>query len=124
MKTISKNQRIVNVLQKAINEGFQFTENETLDEIRANAEIYLVDNTEGIEEECEVKSLGSHGQRIDWSDGKGYEYWRQGEIVDFKNHWFDSPETKVFHSDIIDSEANHVRLFYFVGETDYNKTEL
>lgn len=122
MKTITASQRTLNIIYKAISNGFEFDERIAIEDVRIEAEEFLIENEIGvIEEECEVKSLGNHGQRVDWSDGKGFDFWTQGEIVDFRSHWFDAPETKVFHSTVIDSNANVVKLYYLVGETDHNK---
>lgn len=121
MKTITPNQRTLNILKNAIELGFEFDESNTLEEIRIEAEQYLIDNAEAIEEECEVESLGNHGQRVDWSDGMGFDFWTQGEIVDFRKYWFDSPDTKVFHETIVDSLGRVVKLYYLVGETEFNK---
>lgn len=120
MKTISANQRTLNILNRAVSEGFEFNENDRLEDVRIAAEEFLIENTEAIEEECEVKSLGNHGQRVDFSDGHGFDFWSQGEIVDFKDHWFDTPETKVYYETFVDSEANVIKLYYLVGENDYN----
>jgi hypothetical protein len=123
MKTISKNQRTINIINRALEFGFEFDENKRLEDVRNSAEEFLIENTEAEEEECEVKSLGNHGQRVDWYDGMGYEFWSQGEIVDFRANWSKPPETKVFHETVIDSEGKVVKLFYLVGETDYNAPE-
>jgi hypothetical protein len=122
MKIITPNQRTVNILTKAVANGFEFDEQDTIENTRINAEDFLIESEIDVtEEHVEVKSLGSHGQRVDWSDGKGFDFWSQGEIVDFSKHWFDSPETKVFHSTILDSDANVIRMYYLVGKTDYNQ---
>lgn len=114
------NQRTINIINKAIALGFEFTEDETIENIRISAEEFLIENADAIEEECEVKSLGNHGQRVDWSDGKGFDFWSQGEIIDFSAHWYDAPETKVFHETVLDTDGNVVKLFYYVGETQGN----
>ena len=62
----------------------------------------------------------NHSQRVDFNDGMGLEYWCQGEIVDFSKHWHKSTDTKVFHTDLIDSLGNYLKLYYLVGQTDYN----
>lgn len=123
MNTITANQRTINIINRAIENGFEFDEDEKLEEVRISAEDFLIENTEAIEEECEVKSLGNHGQRVDWYDGKGFEFWSQGGIVDFGDHWHKAPETKIFHETVIDSEGQVVKLFYYVGETAYNAPE-
>lgn len=119
---ISSNQRTVNILAKAIANGFEFDESVTMEEVRNDATQFLIDNEiDVIEEEVEVKSLGNHGQRVDWSDGKGFDFWSQGEIVDFKRHWGDEPNTKVYHEVCVDSEANVIKMYYLVGETELNQ---
>lgn len=120
MKRITANQRTLNIISKAVENGFEYDENNRMEDVRIAAEEYLIDNTEAQEEECEVRSLGNHGQRVDWSDEYGYDFWSQGEIVDFKKHWFDAPDTKVFHETVIDSLGNVVKLYYVVGETQFN----
>ncbi len=121
MKTISKNQRTINILNKALELGFEFDENSPLETLRFEAEDFIMSNSEGEEVECEVKSLGRHGQRVDFNDGKGLEYWCQGGIVDFSQNWHKPADTKIFHTNLIDSEGNYLRLYYLVGETDFNK---
>ena len=116
----TNNQRTINILNKAIENGFEFDERNSLEEIRIEAEEFLIENTEAIEEECEVKSLGNHGQRVDWNDRKGFEFCTQGEIVDFSKTWFSPPETKVFHNKVVNSEGIVVNLFFYVGKTEFN----
>lgn len=121
MKTITANQRILNILQNAVNNGFSFNEQDTLEEIRINAEDYLIENTEAIEVECEIRF--GRDQQVNWSDGKGFDYQSWGEILDYgtiKSNWFNSPDTKVFHSVVLNSEGQVVKLYYLVGETEYN----
>lgn len=120
MTTITANQRTINIINKAIENGFTFDVNDTIQDALIVAEEYLIENTEAIEIECEVDSLGRNGQRVDWSDGKGFDYWCQGEIVDFSAHYFDSPDTKVFHTTVVDSQAQVVKLYYLVGLTSHN----
>lgn len=121
MKQITSNQRTINIISKAVALGYRFFESETIEDTRIEAEQYLIDNTDAIEDQCEVVSLGGHGQRVDWSDGKGYDFWQQGEIVDFARHWHKEPEHKVYHNTVIDSEGQVVKLFYYVGQTDFNR---
>lgn len=121
MKQITSNQRTINIISKAVALGYRFFESETIEDTRIEAEQYLIDNTDAIEDQCEVVSLGGHGQRVDWSDGKGYDFWQQGDIVDFARHWHKEPEHKVYHNTVIDSEGQVVNLFYYVGQTDFNR---
>ncbi len=120
METISKNQRYLNILQKAVDNGFDFEIENTLEETLFEAESYLIDYTDAIEEECEVE-LNGRQQEVNYYDGMGYEYSCWGEIVDFRVYWGKSPDEKVFHTTVIDSKAQVVNLYYLVGETSLNK---
>lgn len=82
------------------------------------AEEWLLNNVTDERHECEVKSLGNHGQRVDFGD-----YWVQGEIVNFSAHWFDAPETEVEHERFVDENGKVIQLYYLVGETQYNAPE-
>lgn len=79
------------------------------------AEEWLYDNIVDERHECEVKSLGRHGQRVDFGD-----YWTQGEIAHFSDHWHKSPATEIDHCRFIDEEGRVIQLFYVVGENEYN----
>ena len=120
---ITNNQRTLNILNKDIKIGFELDESLSMKELKEKAINYLIENNEGTEEECDVLTVGSHDQRVEWSDGKGFDFWSQGEIVNFTKHWFDPPKTKVFYETLVDSEANVIRLYYVVGETEYNMPE-
>lgn len=128
MKTIRANQRTINIINKAIQHGFTFDENERLKDVGISAEKFLIENTKAIEVECDVKSLSnperkdpwSVEQRVEWSDRKGFKFCAQVEIVDFSIHYYDPPEKKVFHATTVDSEGNVVKLFYLVGENKSN----
>jgi hypothetical protein len=122
MKIITPSQRDLNILNKAVANGFEINSQDTFEEVRNAATDFLIENEIDVkEEQVEVKSLGNHGQRVDWSDEFGFEFWSQGEIVDFKSHWHDAPGTKVFHETCVDSEANVIKMYYLVAETEYNQ---
>ena len=119
---ITNDKRTVNILNKAIEIGFELNESLRLEDVKNEAISYLIENASGTDEECDIIT-GNHGQSAQWTDGKGYEFFSQGEIVDFKKHWFDTPETKVYYQNLVDSVGNVIRLYYVVGETKYNKPE-
>ena len=119
---ITNEKRTLNILNKAIEIGFEIDESLSMEELKEKAINYLIANDSGTEEECDVIT-GSHGQSVYWTDGKGYEFFSQGKIVNFKKHWFDTPETKVYYQNLVDSVGNVIRLYYVVGETKYNKPE-
>lgn len=106
---ISSNQRSINIINKAIANGFEFMENEVFENVRNEATQFLIDNEIDVrEEEVEVKSLGGHGQRVDWSDGKGFDFWSQGDIADMK-------PGKEYHTTVVDSEANVVKMYCIIN---------
>lgn len=106
MKTITKQQRTLNIISKAIENGYVFDETDSIENTQVECEDFLIENEINVrEEECKVKSLGNHGQRVDWSDGMGYTFWQQGEILDYSN------TGKIFHNIVIDSEGCTVKLF-------------
>ena len=119
---ITNDKRTLNILNKAIKIGFELDESLSIEELKEKAISYLIENTSGTDEECDIIT-GNHGQSAQWTDGKGYEFFSQGEIVDFTKHWFDPPKTKVFYETLVDSEANVIKLYYLVGETEYNMPE-
>lgn len=113
-----------NTMKQAIEIGFDFDafENETtLEEMERAMIEFLRENIEILpieEEECEVRTSGG-SQNVSHGD-----YTCSGYIVDFSKHWFDEPETKVFHSSYlqIDEQGNakNMKLYYLVGATVYN----
>ena len=119
---ITNEKRTLNILNKAVEIGFEIDESLSMEELKEKAINYLIANDSGTEEECPVVT-GKHGQSVQWTDGKGYEFFSQGEILDFAKHWYDISGTKVFYQNLVDSEANVIRLYYVVGETEYNMTE-
>lgn len=119
MKNIFKN----TVILQAISLGFDFSQFSTDTEIQEIEQALTdffndtSDKLEVIEDECEVTNNG-RTQHVRYGD-----YWCDGEIVSFSDHWHKSPETKVYHSDfIIEDEGiiKQMQLYYLVGETDYN----
>src|SRR5690625_4128672 len=123
MKNITATQRKLNILNKAIQNGFEIDEDKSFEYLVDDAESYLIYSEIDVkEEECEVRQSGRL-QSVQRSDGMGYEFRSDGYIVDFSAHWHKDPSDKVFHTTVVDSDANVVRLFYFVGETEYNAPE-
>ena len=115
MKTITHFKRTTNIIAKAIDNGFEFNENDSVEDVRIAAEEFLIENEIDVQEiEVGVISQGSHGQRVEWSDGKGFDFWSQGEIVDFSKHWHKNADTKIFHETCVDSEANVIKMYCLV----------
>ena len=113
------------IIQQAIALGFQFemSDFETKEELTDELFEFFYDRLEDlpqIEDECEVYSNG-RGQSVNYQD-----YVSSGNIVDFSENWHKSPEHKVFHSEFIiahEGLMKKMRLYYYVGETDYNTPE-
>lgn len=112
--------RALNILRKALDFGFEIQHGEEFNDEVISAEKYLIDNSPHLEEECEVISLGQQGQRVDWEDSNGYKYWSQGEIINFKDHWYKAPGTKVIHSTVVNYHGEVVDLYYTVKENFLN----
>lgn len=115
MKNTDAKYRSANVLKSALELGFDIDSKESFEAVIEAAEVFILDNGTAERHECEVKSLGSHGQRVDFGD-----FWLQGEIINFSSHWSDSPETEVDHESFVDNDGKLIQLFYRVGETAYN----
>jgi hypothetical protein len=119
MNTLIKNE----IISQAIELGFDFelfSDDTELNQVSQSMLDFFNENSEklpAIEDECEVSSDG-RSQSVSYGD-----YTSSGEIVDFSKNWHRSPETKVFHTAfVMESEGimKNVRLYYLVGETDYN----
>ena len=109
MKRITASQRIINIVSRATELGFEFDQTNSLEDIRIDAEDYLVENDDATEEYCKVEST-SNSQVVSYNDGHGYEYVCSGEIVNWSNCKVDS-QGRVFHTTILDSEGKVVRLY-------------
>lgn len=119
MKNIFKN----TIISQAIALGFDFSQFDAETEVSEIEQAMMdffnenSDKLERIEDECEVTSNG-RSQHVSYGD-----FWSDGEIVHFSDHWHKSPETKVFHSDFVmedEGVMKNMHLYYLVGETDYN----
>lgn len=114
------------IISQAIELGFdfnQFSDDVTVEEINEIMLDFFHENSDRLpelEDECEVQGGGN--QNVVYGD-----YQCSGEIVDFSAHWHKSPDTKVYHSDFVmedvDGLMKNMRLYYLVGETDYNAPE-
>lgn len=114
------------IITQAITLGFdfeQFDNDNTMEEVMQSLVEFFSENSDRLptmEDECEVTSNG-RSQNVNYVD-----YTSSGEIVHFSENWHKAPETKVFHSDFVMEDAGimkNMRLYYLVGETDYNAPE-
>lgn len=119
MKTLIKN----TIISQAITLGFDFSEiDESIEFSELNEKLldFFIKNSDKLpqlEDECEVTGH-CNSQNVSYGD-----FSSDGEIVHFSDHWQKAPETKIFHSEFLMEEnglMKKMRLFYLVGETDYN----
>ncbi|MFV0398811.1 MAG: hypothetical protein ACK5JU_12500 [Bacteroidales bacterium] len=130
MKKITKQQRAINVIQRAINLGYEFDSSFTFDEILIDCENFLFGELDADRyEKCQLHT-STRDQHYSYADGMGYENTVSGDI-----HYFDPEETRytfsedgtpisiewfdveeednsvVFFDRVIDSEAKVVQLY-------------
>ena len=110
MSKITPTQRILNIITEAVELGLEINQKETLENIALESEDFLVENKEAENIICNLVSLGSHGQRCDYSDGHGYDYWQQGEIISAATLLKAAPGELIHYATIIDSKAYVLHL--------------
>ena len=123
MSTIITNK----IISQAISLGFDFEQFDNETDLKEVSQVIYdffnekSDKLPTLEDECEVSNHG-YSQTVSYRD-----YVSSGQIVSFSENWHNSPDTKVYHSDFImvdkDGLIKNMRLYYLVGETDYNAPE-
>lgn len=79
VQKVSNEQRHLNILSRAVKHGYEIKYLESFDDNCMKAEEYLIDNTEYIEERCEVE--GKKGdQHLSWTDRMGFHVEEWGEL--------------------------------------------
>lgn len=112
------NERMFKVILKAVQNGLEVSKYEEINGVFDQAVEFITNQEiDAIEEECEVTSHGS-SQNVRFGD-----FVSTGQIVDFSANCDKSPDTKIFHSDFVNDDGCLVKLYYLVGETDYNAPE-
>lgn len=120
-KQISQTQRVLNIFTKAAEFGYELDFNMEISEAIIEASDLLIENsTEEIEEFCAVDH-SNRGQSINWNDGYGLSVESWGELVQYDR--FASPETKYFHTTVVNSLGQVVKLYDLQGENSSNTTE-
>lgn len=113
------------VIKQAIQLGFDFSQFSNHDDVQeinfALIDFFYekADLLENLEDECEVTKTGS-SQHVEYLN-----YSCTGEIIDWGRHLWQSPETKIYHSDFCfidktDGLVKYMKLFCYVGENDFN----
>ena len=90
--------------------GFEFDETNSIEDVRIEAEDYLIENDSATEEYCKVVSTG-RSQVVSYQDGYGYDYTCSGEIVSWNSYKFAKAGTKIYHTTLLDSNGNVVKLY-------------
>lgn len=126
---ITKDQRIINILQRAVELGFEFDSASPLYAHVVAAEETLIDEKGCDRIEDIGYDTGSYNY-VDWNDGKGYNFTMEGEFISFdrdKNEYFERlgdgifrPTSLADHNpgdivyvkmiDVVDSNAQVVSL--------------
>ena len=107
MTTITKSQRVLNIINKAVENGFEINENKTFEDIKIEAEDFLIENTTSEKEEADYSD-----NNLFYSDGKGFEINVTGELYSTRDLELMRKRNENFlilHT-IIDSNANVIDL--------------
>lgn len=110
MTTYTAQQRFTNIIQKAINNGYEIDLSESFEEVYFQAEVFLLNQDSEKEEFCEIHG-NRNRQHIAWSDGMGYEHESDGEICDYSLVEVDENCKKFPHTKVVDSEGTVIQLF-------------
>lgn len=116
MKTYTQSQRYVNILHRAVNEGFNPNPEEAIVDQYLEAESFLLekllkgDISADDEEECEVMHKGHH-QVVQWSDDMGYQYQCDGEIISHDQYLNAEKGERIYHTTVFDSRGRIIRLY-------------
>jgi hypothetical protein len=118
MKRYTPTQRLINIISRATESGFELPNSLPFDHIAERAIDYLIDRNEiDREEECQLVISG-YTQYAVWSDGIGYDWWCSGHIVQLDDRWTAqevSEGKKVFRvHTVLDSEGKLVQLVHTV----------
>ena len=118
MKKYTSTQRLINIISKAAESGFEFPNHLSFDRVAELAIDYLIDRSNiDREEECTLLTHGYTQQAV-WSDGIGYDWWCSGYIVQLDERWTAqelSEGKKVFRvHTVLDSEGRLVQLVHTV----------
>lgn len=131
MKKISEAQRNLNIISRAIEQGFEHGNNDQFWYILSNAKEYLLYETSPDHYEyCNVRCTGSD-ESYTYSDGKGYEVTMSGDIIGNISNWKERfifrssgrperiraeyadqyDESFIFFDKVIDSLGNVIQLY-------------
>ena len=125
MKTYTKQERALNILSKAVALGFEIDLTESVEEQTNLAEQFLIDTAMAdkvefstSEDYCPVKNHG-RSQHASYNDRMGYVWECDGEICTEYNA-YNAPNHRYYHSIIVNSVGDVVRLYDVQGENEFN----
>lgn len=116
MKTYTNSQRYVNILHRAVNEGYNPNPEEAIIDQYLDAESFLLEKllkgetSADDEEECALL-YPSHHQVVQWNDGMGYEYQCDGEIISHEQYLSAEKGERIYHTTVFDSLGRIIRLY-------------
>lgn len=116
MKTHTQSQRYVNILHRAVKEGFNPNPEEAIFDQYLDAKSFLLEKllkgniVADEDEECEVMHA-SHHQVVQWNDGMGYAYQCDGEIISHDQYLNAEKGERIYHTTVFDSLGRIIRLY-------------
>ena len=111
MTTVNKEQRLLNILQKAINLSFEIDKQETFEQIIISAQDFILEWTEPLFEEVQIERAGIC-QRIDWTDRMGYHYWVEGDLLSYETMYHTNPGGRIVLATVFNSKGDPVCLVW------------
>ena len=111
MATITKDQRAVNILQEAINLGYELLTQHnkqvlSLEDVILDAEDFILANAENLTEE--YVEVDPHTQAYDWTDRMGFHFECVGESFNWAD--FEDEET-ILLKKVVNSQGKVIQLY-------------
>jgi hypothetical protein len=104
-------ERKSNIVKKAVEIGFKIESVKSSESLAEAAEQFLIDNTKDpIEIEGKLGRVGGN-QSFEWSDGKGFNYDAQGELISFQQYKRAQDLEKIYHTTLVDSDGNVIKFY-------------
>lgn len=112
MKNYTPQERALNILSKATEQGFELNFNSTLDDLIIQADEFLIDNAHHEEEKVQITRHGN-SQSVFWTDKMGFSFTQDGEIADVYKY---KHGEKIVHNTVVNSLGAVVDLFHEICE--------
>jgi hypothetical protein len=102
--------RDINILNKAMQAGFEGNFNATIEENLSDAQDYLIEWEVGLyEAQAQVTSVGRGEETFSWADKKGFEIIGNGQIL---GEGLEKHGDNVYHTTTVDTDGNVVKLYH------------